>query len=76
MREHKANKEIQLVITKIKNTLLVISKVHKQFSHRTKILKIGLKMIAQVYETTKYFEKETTKKIFEKNFLIDMKNEE
>ena len=35
-------------ITKQRKIYLVISNDHKQFSHKTKILKIGLEMIAQV----------------------------
>ena len=37
-------RKIHLVITKITNSLLVISKDHKQFSHKNKILKIGLEL--------------------------------
>ena len=39
---------LRMIAQRITNTLLVISKDHKQFSHKTNILKIGLEMIDQV----------------------------
>ena len=38
-------RKIHLVITKFTNSLLVISKDHKQFRHKNKIIKIGLELI-------------------------------
>ena len=60
----------------IRKSLIVISKDHKQFSNKTKILMIGTKLIAQVWEKQSVLEKKTKGKTLEKNFLIDkeMKN--
>jgi len=50
----------------------VILKDHKQIFSQYKDPKDRFEMIAQVCAKTKYFGKETTKKILEKNFLMDI----
>jgi len=57
----------------ITNTLGDLKRSQTIFS-QNKNPKDRFEMIPQVCEKTKCFEKETTKKTFGKNFLIDMKN--
>jgi len=53
----------------------VISKDHKQFSHKTKILKIDLELDAQVCEKSKCLEKKLQRKHLGKSLEL-IENEE
>ena len=67
--------------SKEKITILMIQwsqilRITNNFSHKNKILKIGLELIAQVWENKVFWKRNNKEKLSRKNFLIDkeMKN--